>query len=195
MIILWRKRMSKYTKARIMDTFLSLLNEKRLDRLTVKDIIETAEVNRNTFYYYFEDIYDLLHQVLKKKLDDFCNELEKNDTFYEEYVRSARFLMENRRAMSHIYNSKDRELLQMYMEKITVIFVERFVREAAVPYDLPEEGIQYLTRFYSYAMVGNTMHWIQEGMPPYREQYLFLVSKFFEDSIDVLIQSYLKNKI
>ena len=58
-----REEMSKYTKTRIMDAFLYLLNEKSMDRLTVKDVIETAEVNRNTFYYHFEDIYDLLHQV------------------------------------------------------------------------------------------------------------------------------------
>ena len=63
--------MSKFTKQRIMDAFLSLLNKKSLDKLTVKDIIEKAEVNRNTFYYYFEDIYDLLHAVFKQKFDDF----------------------------------------------------------------------------------------------------------------------------
>ena len=168
--------MSKYTKTRIMDAFLYLLNEKSMDRLTVKDVIETAEVNRNTFYYHFEDIYDLLHQVLKRKLDDFSNDTEKYDTFYEEYVRSAKFLMNNKKAMAHIYHSKDRELLQMYMERITFIFVERFVREAAESYDISEEGIDYLTEFYSYTIVGNTMHWIQEGMPPYRERYLYLVT-------------------
>lgn len=37
-----REEMSKYTKTRIMDAFLYLLNEKSMDRLTVKDVIETA---------------------------------------------------------------------------------------------------------------------------------------------------------
>lgn len=187
--------MSKYTKIKIMDAFLYLLNEKSMDKVTVKDIIETAEVNRNTFYYHFEDIYDLLHEVLKKKLNDFCSEPEKKDTFYEEYIRSAQFLMKNKKAMFHIYHSRDKELLQMYLEKVTEIFVERFVRQAAAHCDIGEEGIKYLTEFYSYAIVGNTMHWIQEGMPPYRERYLFLVSKSFEDSIEYMIQSYINNQI
>ena len=186
--------MSKYTKTRIMNAFIYLLNEKSMDHLTVKDVIETAEVNRNTFYYHFEDIYDLLHQVLLKKLDDFSNATERYDTFYEEYVRSARFFLENKKAMSHIYHSKDRELLEIYMEKVTAIFVERFVREAAVSYEISEEGIAYLTEFYSYAIVGNTIHWIQEGMPPYRERHLYLVSKSFEDSIDDMIVSYIKHQ-
>lgn len=186
--------MSKYTKTRIMNAFLYLLNEKSMDRLTVKDIIETAEVNRNTFYYHFEDIYDLLHQVFRTKFEGFCSQTEKCDTFYEEYIRSADFFMKNKKAMSHIYYSKDRELLPKYMEKFTLVFVERFVREAAANYEISEAGIKYLTTFYSYTIVGNTMHWIQEGMPQYRERYLYLVSKSFEDSIDDLIQSYLKNQ-
>lgn len=186
--------MSKYTKTRIMNAFIYLLNEKSMDHLTVKDVIETAEVNRNTFYYHFEDIYDLLHQVLLKKLDDFSNATEKYDTFYEEYVRSARFFLENKKAMSHIYHSKDRELLEMYLEKVTMLFVRRFVEEAAASYEITEDGIAYLTEFYSYAIVGNTIHWIQEGMPPYRERYLYLVSKSFEDSIDDMIVSYIKHQ-
>lgn len=97
--------MSKYTKTRIMNAFLYLLNEKSMDRLTVKDIIETAEVNRNTFYYHFEDIYDLLHQVFRTKFEEFCSQTEKCDTFYEEYIRSADFFMKNKKAMSHIYYS------------------------------------------------------------------------------------------
>ena len=102
--------------------------------------------------------------------------------------------MKNKKVMSHIYYSKDRELLPKYMEKFTLVFVERFVRHAAENYEISEEGIKYLTTFYSYTIVGNTMHWIQEGMPQYREKYLYLVSKSFEDSIDDLIQSYLKNR-
>lgn len=45
--------MSKFTRKRIMDAYLYLLNKKSLDKLTVKDIIETADVNRNTFYVNF----------------------------------------------------------------------------------------------------------------------------------------------
>ena len=183
--------MSKFTKLRIMDTFLELLNKKSLDKLTVKDIIETAEVNRNTFYYYFEDIYDLLHEVFKKQFKDFCDETKK-ENFYEEYIRAADFIMKNRHAMEHVYKSKDRDLIRIYIERVARIFVERFVREAAVSYDLSEEGFEYLTGFYSNAITGNTMHWVEEGMPPYREKVLFLISKSFEATVDDMIKIYIE---
>lgn len=184
--------MSKFTRKRIMDAYLYLLNKKSLDKLTVKDIIETADVNRNTFYYYFEDIYDLQHKVFQKKFEDFCEGINQQASFYDEYVRAAEFVLNNRKAMEHIYHSKDKDLIQTYMEHVTTRFVEDFVRKAAASYNLSEQGVEYLTSFYSNAIVGNTMHWIKEGMPPYREKYLLLVSKSFENSIDSMIETYIK---
>lgn len=184
--------MSKFTRKRIMDAYLYLLNKKSLDKLTVKDIIETADVNRNTFYYYFEDIYDLQHKVFQKKFEDFCEGISQQTSFYDEYVRAAEFVLNNKKAMEHIYHSKDKDLIQTYMEHVTTRFVEDFVRKAAVSYNLSEQGIEYLTNFYSNAIVGNTMHWIKEGMPPYRERYLLLVSKSFENSIDNMIETYIE---
>ena len=45
--------MAKFTRKAIMQTFLHILKNKPLDRITVKDICEQCEINRNTFYYYF----------------------------------------------------------------------------------------------------------------------------------------------
>lgn len=186
--------MSKFTKQRIMDSFLDLLNKKSMDRLTVKDVIEVAEVNHNTFYYHFEDIYDLLNQVFVTKFENFCNETREQEatTFYDEYLRAAEFIFTNKNAMQHVYHSKDKELIQQYLERVTKMFVRHFVKNAAIEYDISEEGIDYLTNFYSNAIIGDTMHWIQDGMPPYRENHIFLISKSFEDSIENMIQSYLK---
>ena len=50
--------MAKFTKQAIMNCLLELLNTKQLDKITVKDICEICEINRNTFYYYFQDIYE-----------------------------------------------------------------------------------------------------------------------------------------
>ena len=48
--------MPAFTKKAIADSFLKLLREKPLDKITIKDIVEDCGINRNTFYYHFEDI-------------------------------------------------------------------------------------------------------------------------------------------
>jgi AcrR family transcriptional regulator len=52
------------TKQRTMDAFLELCMEKKIDRISIKELTSRAGVNRSTFYAHFQDIYDLKDQVV-----------------------------------------------------------------------------------------------------------------------------------
>ena len=70
-------------------------------------------------------------------------------------------------------------------------FVGRFVKEAAEGTGLSKQGLYYITNFYSYAIVGNTMQWVEKGMPEYRKDLLLTISESFEATIDIMIQDYI----
>ena len=55
--------MATTTKELIYKTFLELLRQKPFDKITVRDIVEKANVNRNTFYYYYSDMYEMLEEI------------------------------------------------------------------------------------------------------------------------------------
>ena len=95
--------MARRTQAVIMQAFMDLLTRKPLDKITVKDIIEEADINRNTFYYYYENIPDLLDAYFAYELQKFSESTEKSDSFAREYNRACASLLENRRAIHHIY--------------------------------------------------------------------------------------------
>ena len=52
--------MAQRTKKRIQETFLAMLEQESLDKITVKDLVDRCGMNRNTFYYYYQDLYALL---------------------------------------------------------------------------------------------------------------------------------------
>ena len=56
--------MANFTRNAIKSPFLKLLNERPLSKITVKDIVSDCGVNRNTFYYYFEDIPKLIEDIM-----------------------------------------------------------------------------------------------------------------------------------
>ena len=58
-----------YTREAIKASFIKLLNEKPLNRITVKNIISDCKVSRNTFYYHFKDVPELLEIIIKDLLD------------------------------------------------------------------------------------------------------------------------------
>lgn len=53
---------------RMMEAFWDCLEEKPFAAITVKDIAQHANVNRNTFYYHFEDMIDLARATLNASL-------------------------------------------------------------------------------------------------------------------------------
>lgn len=182
--------MARRTQAIIMQAFMDLLTQKPLDKITVKAIIEEADINRNTFYYYYENIPDLLDAFFAQELQKFSESTEKSDSFAKEYNRACASILDNRRAIHHIYLSENRELISNYLKKASELFVERFVREAAAPYHLSEDGIDYVMHLYSYSVLGVTMRWIQRDAPldPYLPE---LLESTFRASVDGIIQDYL----
>ena len=55
--------MANFTQKAIKETFIALLEEHPLSDITVKNIVETCGINRNSFYYHFQDqLIVILHQ-------------------------------------------------------------------------------------------------------------------------------------
>ena len=79
-------RRTTYTKKIIRETFLNLMEEKDISKITVTEICEEADINRATFYKYYLDIYDLLEQIedeLYKELEKILNKSIGNVTLKE----------------------------------------------------------------------------------------------------------------
>ena len=76
---------TEQTKNNQRSAFWSLYAQKPIEKISIKEITELAGYNRGTFYLYYNDVYDLLHQIEEEilgKITDVLNDsLEKNDTF------------------------------------------------------------------------------------------------------------------
>ena len=76
---------TEQTKNNLRIAFWSLYAQKPIEKISIKEITELAGYNRGTFYLYYNDVYDLLHQIEEEilgKITDVLNDsLEKNDTF------------------------------------------------------------------------------------------------------------------
>lgn len=66
------------TKERIRDAFFELNAEKKIEKISVREITERAHVNRGTFYVYFRDVYDLLEQTQDAMIEDFIRSLKES---------------------------------------------------------------------------------------------------------------------
>ena len=187
--------MAKQTQKFIMSTFMQLLERESLDKITVRDIVEECEINRNTFYYHYSDIYDLLDDVFRVETEKFMSEdVDENTTFGEEYERAACFVLKYKKAILHIYDSKKRDVLQNYLETLAFSFISRFVKKEADGYGLPDEDIDYITGFYTHAIVGNTLGWIKRKLPSGQEKFIARTAGTFNATVKDMIRQCLEER-
>lgn len=58
------------TKADLVDAFWKLYKEKPINKITVKEVTDTAGYYRSTMYYYFEDVYAILEYIEASIMQD-----------------------------------------------------------------------------------------------------------------------------
>lgn len=74
-----RNRRTAYTRSVIRSTFFDLLNEKSLDKISVREICERADINRSTFYRHYIDINDLMQSIEDEFAAEINHQIEKMD--------------------------------------------------------------------------------------------------------------------
>ena len=111
--------MSGFTKDIIARTLIELLDEKPMSKVTVKDIVERCGVNRNTFYYHFHDIPEVVEYVLKRKWDEILNSPRESNSILECMEEMADIVKANRRMMLNVYRSVKRDAFLYYMNEVS----------------------------------------------------------------------------
>ena len=180
--------MAKYTRQAIMLCLLKLLEEKSIDKITVKDICERCEINRNTFYYYFSDIYEVLDALIEYETEQSLKEEDAEASFYEELLQKYHLVLNYRKAIGHLYTSKNRELISNYFYTVTEAFVMKHVQKEAEGMNVPEEDIRFIVDFYSNSLIGMMLRWIKEKMPAKKDHLIEQWSMSYQATVKILLQ-------
>lgn len=75
--------MSTLTKDAIVESLKILMRKKPLTKITISDITENCGISRMTFYYHFQDIYDLMEWACIKDARKALDHKNTYDTWDE----------------------------------------------------------------------------------------------------------------
>ena len=175
--------MAVRTKQAIRQAFIELLNERPLDKISVKDIAERSTVNRNTFYYYYADVYALVEEIFQTETQLFMEKLRSYASWEEAFREATAFMSENKRAVHHLFNSGNRNILEHYYHKVTYAAMLSYVRGQAEGLSAAEEDIQALAQFYAAALSGMTADWLRGGMKSNVNDHIDRLGRLLEGNI------------
>lgn len=172
--------MSLITKKALAKSLLTLLEKKTLDKITVKEIVDSCEVNRQTFYYHFQDVYSLLDWIFVTEAENVISGYKSLETWQQGFLAVFEYLQQNRTFIFNTYRSIGRELLEQYLYKAVFAFIYDVIKKEAEKINIPEEDIRFFADFYKFAFVGLVLEWIRTGMKEPPKDIVERVSKLFE---------------
>ena len=152
------------TKNVIIEAFWQLLEEKPYNKITVRDIVDSCQINRNTFYYHFHDIPELLENTIKKDADDIIQTHHNFDSPIECLTVLAQHCTAHQKAILHIYRSVHRETFLNELDRICLYTVTQYIDTVTENLIISPDDKKLLIRLYKCALVGILLDWLNEGM-------------------------------
>ena len=157
------------TKRVIREAFLQLVNEKALGKITVKDITDRCGINRNTFYYHYQDIPALVEEICALQAERIVRDYPSLSSIEECLDTTMRFMLENKRVIMHIYNSDNRNTYVSSLWRICEYTVSTYVNTVFAESPLSETDRDLIIRYHKCECFGMLLDWISTGM---KEDYL-----------------------
>lgn len=156
--------MPNFTKQAIEASFIKLLNQRPLNQITVKDVVEDCGVNRNTFYYHFRDLHALIEELVTEEANAIIGRYPAIESIEQCMDVAVEFAMTNKRAVLHIYNSTDRNLFEKYLMQVCQTVVSTYVDTILRGREVAPEDRAVIVRFYKCACFGHIIEWMDGGM-------------------------------
>ena len=156
--------MANFTKDAIRTSFMKLLDERPLNRITVKDITDGCGINRNSFYYHYQDIPSLIQEIFTQEVERIIREHPSIDSLEECISIASGFAMENKRAILHIYNSVNRDIFEQYLWRACEQTITTYFHTAFPDVKLSDEDKTMMLYFHTCNAFGVVSGWLNSGM-------------------------------
>lgn len=128
--IMKQYRNAERTKKWIRRAFTELVAEKRsIDKITVTELAERADITKTTFYYHYDDIYAVVEEMENELIDELNTTLtiidKENPDDYSAYIRKGlAFIRTNEESYRLVVNASD---LNLFANKLKNIFSKRLI--------------------------------------------------------------------
>lgn len=189
--------MKRNAKAAIIDSFKQLLNKKSIDKITVKEICEHCDVNRQTFYNHFTDIMDIFKFIFFEELSIEIAQNRTFETWGGGFLATMNYLKKNSKMILHVYNSSYWPEANTYVTNLSNRLLEYVVEECALQLrvKLKDKDEKFIVNFYRHVFVGLLIDWVSEGMEEKPEIILKKLLIMITGSIPRCVDAFVKEDI
>lgn len=185
-----QKEMSLATKKELAAALKRQMARKPINKITVRELVAECGINRNSFYYHFEDIYALFKWMIEAEAVEIVKQYDLMMDYHEvinfvlDYVESNQYLLAN------AYNAIGQAGLKrfLYLDFISCLgmLIEQGAQKKNVVLD--EDYKQFLCAFYAEAIAGTLLDYITDSKGRSREKVISYVERLLRSTLPAAIQ-------
>ncbi|QRN85451.1 TetR/AcrR family transcriptional regulator [Clostridia bacterium] len=169
---------TQQTKKLLADSLKSIMAIKALNKISIREICEESGFNRQTFYYHFEDIFDLVKWMFRKDTELLLQQTENLLFWQESLLQLFQYIESNRAVCLCALESMGRVYLKQFFSDVIskAVFV--------MGHELPVESkkyMEFLAQYYTVAMVGLLESWVLGELEETPEQVVEYFSTIVND--------------
>ncbi|MDD3174294.1 MAG: dihydroxyacetone kinase transcriptional activator DhaS [Herbinix sp.] len=155
---------SMITKRAIAEGIKELTKKKSFDKITVSDITEICGLNRQTFYYHFQDKYELVNWIYYNEIISIVTD----DLTYENSIKKVLQMLTKMKTEDYFYmNTLRASVKNEFEEYLFKVVSELFcdlISKIAKNTKMEEDEIRFIAEFYAFGMTGTITSWALHGM-------------------------------
>ncbi len=181
---------SQLTKRALEESLKRLLLEKPLGKITIADITNDCGISRMTFYYHFQDIYDLVEWACEEDAARAIAGNKTADTWQTGLLDTFLALRENKPFIASIYHDMSREQVERFLVPVVSDLVKSVVDEHAARRHVREQDRDFIARFFAHALIGTVLDWIARDMRDDPQQLVQRVATIADGAIETALDRF-----
>lgn len=154
------------TKTKMAVALKELMGEMPFEKITVSDITEQCRIHRQTFYYHFQDRYELLNWIVTSELlEPFAKDFSF-DNMYERFEQVFSKMAAEKKFYQNAIKSNSIDFAG-YISKVSEDYIRELlhnVSKAAKVSPLSEEDNRLSAEFFGFGLAGVISSWANRGM-------------------------------
>lgn len=186
-------RRIRKTKSQLRQGLAKLMEEKSINEITVKELVEEVDINRSTFYLHYTDIYDMLEKIEDELMEEIKYLFDATEEQIGKPQASLPFLVE---LFSMLDHNRDicRALSGPHGDLSFITRIEGYIAKHSAKYTNSlfnssiESDMKYIHSYCITGCVGMVKLWLNENYGDSPEH----MAKITYDMLIASLQSYLK---
>jgi probable dihydroxyacetone kinase regulator len=179
---------SEQTKQQLAAALKTLMEQKPMDKITISELTAICKIRRQSFYYHFEDIFDLLRWMFQNEAISLLQQQEGALLWKEGLLQLFRYLEENRAVCLCALKSVGREHIRRFFEADIYAIIHRTIEQLGEDIGVRATldsfvDVELLTHFYVVALAGIVESWLLGEIDRTPEELIQFADMILNDQV------------